>query len=169
MYSETFRVTKDILASKEKRFLNYIIDFVIQIVIGIAIGIIIGVISALTDSYGVYSLFIETESRLMEYIFGIIITLIYYNIIETATSRSIGKYITKTKVVMVDGSKPKFDEILIRTLCRLIPFNALSFLGDLGKGWHDTLSKTYVVDVVKFEQKHQANNNLEQIGQPVEF
>lgn len=68
MYTETFRVTKDILASKEKRFINYIIDFIIQIVIGIAIGFLIGLISALTDSYGVYSLFIETESRLMEYI-----------------------------------------------------------------------------------------------------
>lgn len=169
MYKETFRVTNDILATKEKRFLNFIIDFIIKMVIGIAIGVLIGIISALTDSYGLYNLFIESESRLMDYVFGIIITLIYYNIFETATSRSIGKYITKTKVVMVDGSKPKFDDILIRTLCRLIPFNAFSFLGDLGKGWHDTLSKTYVVDVVKFEQKHLASNNLEQIGQPVAF
>lgn len=169
MYKETFRVTKDILASKEKRFLNFVVDFIIKTILGIALGILIGIISALTDSYGLYDFFIESESRLIDYIFGIIITLIYYNIFETATSRSIGKYITKTKVVLVDGSKPKFDEILIRTLCRLIPFNALSFLGDLGKGWHDTLSKTYVVDVVKLEQKHQAATNLEQIGQPVEY
>lgn len=70
---------------------------------------------------------------------------------------------------MVDGSKPKFDEILIRALCRLIPLNAFSFLGDLGKGWHDTLSKTYVVDVVKFDSKQSTINNLEQIGQSVEF
>ena len=169
MYTETFRVTKDILASKEKRFLNYIIDFIIQIILGIAIGTLIGIISALTDSYGLYELFIESESRLADYVFGIIITLIYYNIFETATSRSIGKYITKTKVVLADGSKPNFDEILIRTLCRLSPFNAFSFLGDLGKGWHDTLSKTYVVDVVKFDYKQSTINNLEQIGQSVEL
>ncbi len=168
IHKETFKVTDDILAPKGKRFLNYIIDFIIKMIIGVGVGILIGIISNLTDNYGLYDFFIESESRLADYIFGFIITFIYYNIFETLTSRTIGKYITQTKVVLIDGSKPKFDEILIRTLCRFIPFNAFSFLGD-GRGWHDSLSKTYVVDVNKFENKHHAFNNLEQIGQPTEI
>lgn len=48
--------------------------------------------------------------------------------------KTIGKYITKTIVVMEDGSKPKASDIVLRSLCRLIPFDAFSFLGTEGKG-----------------------------------
>ena len=79
--------------------------------------------------------------------------LIYYTTIETLTGRSLGKFITKTKVVIYDGSKPTFNEILVRSLCRLIPLEHFSFLGEDGNGWHDSISKTYVVDIAKFEAK----------------
>ncbi|MFD2915110.1 RDD family protein [Psychroserpens luteus] len=159
-----YTVTPDVLASKGIRFANFIMDYIAQVVIGIAIVVLIGLISELTGSYGLYELVIESEGRLSDYIFGAIILIIYYLTIETLTARSLGKYITKTKVVLYDGSKPTFNEILVRSLCRIIPFEQFSFLGEEGKGWHDSISKTYVVDIAKFEAKKAAFDDLDEIG-----
>ena len=159
-----YTVTQDVLASKGIRFANFIIDYIIQVVFGIGIGVFIGIISELTGNYVLYDLVIETEGRFADYIFGAIILLIYYLTIESLTARSIGKYITKTKVVLYDGSRPTFYEILVRTLCRIIPFEQFSFLGEDGKGWHDSISKTYVVDIAKFEAKKATFEGLDEIG-----
>jgi len=159
-----YTVTQDVLASKGIRFANFIIDYIIQVVFGIGIGVFIGIISELTGNYVLYDLVIETEGRFADYIFGAIILIIYYLTIESLTARSIGKYITKTKVVLYDGSRPTFYEILVRTLCRIIPFEQFSFLGEDGKGWHDSISKTYVVDIAKFEAKKATFEGLDEIG-----
>jgi hypothetical protein len=45
--------------------------------------------------------------------------------------------------VTLDGSKPGLRTILLRTLCRFIPFEPFSFFGE--RGWHDGLSDTLVV------------------------
>nr|WP_321221542.1 RDD family protein [uncultured Psychroserpens sp.] len=158
-----YTVTPDVLASKGIRFANFVLDYIVQILIGGAIGFVIGVVSELTGSYGFIDFFFNS-GRLMEFIFGYIILLIYYTTIETLTGRSLGKYITKTKVVLYDGSKPTFNEILVRSLCRLIPFEHFSFLGEEGKGWHDSISKTYVVDVAKFDAKIATFEDLDEIG-----
>ncbi|WP_040279379.1 RDD family protein [Psychroserpens damuponensis] len=156
-------VTPDVLASKGIRLANFIIDYIVQVILGVAMGFIIGIISELTGSYGFIDFFFNS-GRLMEFIFGYIILLLYYTTIETLTGRSLGKFITKTKVVLYDGEKPTFNEILVRSLCRLIPLEFFSFLGEDGKGWHDSISKTYVVDESKFEAKKAAFEDLEDIG-----
>lgn len=165
---ESFKVTPDLHASKGKRFTNFIIDYAMQIVLGFIFGIVLALIAELTNSITIYD-WLLSESKLSDYVFGIIILIIYYNIIEILTGRSIGKYITKTKVVMEDGSKPKFTDILLRTVCRIIPFEAFSFFGEEARGWHDSLSKTYVVDVDKFDAKRRADSEIEDIGKiPIE-
>ena len=78
--------------------------------------------------------------------------------------KSFGKLITKTRVVMEDGSNPTYLDYLKRSFCRLIPFEAFSFLGSEGRGWHDSVSKTYVVDEVRFEAKRNSQSELDQIG-----
>lgn len=158
-------VPKDVLASKGIRFANLIIDYIVQIVLGAILGIVLALLSELTGSYALYDILIESDSRLSDYLFGAFILLIYFNIIETLTGRSIGKLITKTKIVTHEGLKPTFSDILIRTLSRLIPFEQLSFLGQDGKGWHDSISKTYVVDIEKFEAKIKIKQGIEEIGQ----
>ena len=82
--------------------------------------------------------------------------------------RTIAKYITQTKVVMEDGTTPKASDIVLRSLCRLIPFNVFSFLGAEGRGWHDSISNTYVVDVVKFKAKMDSEIDLELLGKSTE-
>lgn len=168
MTVQSFPITTDLLASKSKRFANFILDYIIQIIIGAGIGVVIALIAEFTGNYILYDFVVEPESRLSDYIFGFAILFIYYNIIESLTSRSIGKYITQTKVVLEDGSKPAFSDILVRTVCRLIPFELLSFLGKDGKGWHDSLSKTFVVDVKKYEAKIETVIGLNEIGKRLE-
>jgi uncharacterized RDD family membrane protein YckC len=74
----------------------------------------------------------------------------------------VGKWITQTIVVDENGEKPNSETILVRSLCRLIPFNAISFLGISGRGWHDTISKTYVVNKKLLDEKKRLFYALEQ-------
>ena len=79
-------------------------------------------------------------------VFFILMPFLYYVIFEGIWQKTIAKFITKTKVVMRDGSKPPFLNILGRSLARYIPFEAFSYLfGAYPMGWHDSLSKTLVV------------------------
>ncbi|WP_262890112.1 RDD family protein [Gelidibacter japonicus] len=89
----------------------------------------------------------------------------YYFIFESLSFRSLGKHATNTIVIMNNGQAPTPKDVLIRSLCRIIPFDGLSFLGTNGKGWHDVLSKTYVVDIEKFKTGQILANELDQIGQ----
>jgi uncharacterized RDD family membrane protein YckC len=67
-------------------------------------------------------------------------------------------------VVLHDGSKPEFTDILKRTLSRILPFEQFSFIGKESTGWHDSISKTYVVDISKFETKIASIEGLNEIG-----
>ena len=72
--------------------------------------------------------------------------IIYYATFEGLTKgKTIGKYITGTRVVTLDDQTPIFDMFVRRSLCRLIPFNELSFLGEDSVGWHDSMSETKVI------------------------
>ena len=163
MNPTNYKITQEVLATKGLRFANYIVDYIVQILLGMAIGFVLGVIAEFTGNYGVIDFFFFS-GRLMEFVFGYLVMLIYYITFETLTGRTIGKYITNTKVVLYDGSKPTINEVLVRSLSRMIPFEHFSFLGDDGKGWHDSISKTYVVDIKKYETKKQTIEELDEIG-----
>lgn len=161
-------VTQDVLATKGVRFLNFIIDYIVFIIINFAIGALIGVISEFTGNYAVYDFIIYNDSILFEYGYTIVIWTIYYTSMETLTGKSIGKFITKSQAVMADGSKLTFEKALVRSLCRFIPFEQFSFLGEDGKGWHDSISKTYVIDDKRFREKNETVQGLEEIGKTTE-
>jgi uncharacterized RDD family membrane protein YckC len=83
----------------------------------------------------------------------LIFLLGYHVFFETLWQRTPGKWITKTKVVCEDGTKPRFPRILGRTLCRWIPFDVFSFLFSPNPlGWHDRISHTLVVPISYTEQ-----------------
>lgn len=124
-------------AGQGARFANLIIDYVAHLAIGFVLGIVVVVIGGEKGAA-----FIDETPGLL---IGIPISLAYYLIFEATTSRTLGKLITGTKVVNQDGGTPKFGQIVGRTFCRLIPFEAFSFLGTTARGWHDTIPKTFVV------------------------
>jgi uncharacterized RDD family membrane protein YckC len=66
-------------------------------------------------------------------------------IFEYFTGKTIGKFITKTRVLTDGGQKPTLKTIIIRTLSRFIPFEMISCINERAHGWHNTLSKTIVL------------------------
>ena len=70
---------------------------------------------------------------------------LYYALFEIIFEKTPGKFLTKTRVVNLQGGKAEMGDILLRSLIRYIPFEPFSFLGDSAIGWHDKWSKTRVV------------------------
>lgn len=159
---EEFRVSDDLLASGKQRFANYIIDYVIRFLLSGLIGVVIGLTAYFGENIVLET--VENMNKIEEYFLGCVIAVIYYSLTEIFLSRSIAKFITKTLVVMEDGSKPDYKTILQRSVCRIIPFDALSFLGTPCRGWHDSISNTYVVQKELFEEKRESFYSFEEIG-----
>lgn len=137
-----FEKTDDI-ASGIQRFVNRLVDVIVFYILTFILGILLAVGAFVIGSDLSW---LDNISRGQEFIAGLIIYFAYYMILEGVFSTTIGKLITKTKVVTVDGEKPTMNNIAQRTLCRLIPFNAFSFLFNDAVGWHDSLSNTRVVN-----------------------
>lgn len=149
--SKKFQVSSDIFASLSQRFLNLIIDTVMQLLL---FFVVLMFMVANAQANGDVTFISNLEKNtILQYTITTVISLVYYNFFEIVTARTVGKYLTQTIVVDENGEKPNHETILIRSLCRLIPFNALSFLGISGRGWHDTISKTYVVNKNQLEEK----------------
>ncbi|MEQ1904426.1 MAG: RDD family protein [Pirellulaceae bacterium] len=124
-------------AGQGARLANFIIDYFAQFALGFVFGMALGIVGGEEGAA-----FLETTPG---FLLGIPILLVYYFVFEITTSRTLGKLITGTKVVNENGGTPTLGQILGRTFCRLIPFEAFSFFGTPPRGWHDSLSKTYVV------------------------
>lgn len=131
------------MATQGQRFANYLIDYIFLIGFGALIGSVLGLIQGHFAQEQVD--FLNAGNRLFDYAYGFIIGTIYYSFFEGFTGRSIGKFFTKTKVVTEEGEQADFSTIFLRSMCRYIPFDALSFLGSDASGWHDRFSNTRVV------------------------
>lgn len=173
MPKPNFIVTPDLHTSKSNRFINYIIDLIVilALVLGLFFLVIYLCYTFLDDDRFIDNFIddIENVNSFVERIVSSAILAICYFATETLLKgRSVGKFVTKTKVVLQDGSNPSTIDYLKRSFSRIIPFEAFSFLGAEGRGWHDTISKTYVVDIEKLEIKMNSSNSLDQIGVPQE-
>ncbi|MEO7522641.1 MAG: RDD family protein [Ferruginibacter sp.] len=135
-----------VYASTGQRFLNFIIDnllmrYGISYATGLGIGMLIGIIQpSLVNEIQANS----TALFILLYSIWICNTLFYYIICEKLfNGYTLGKLITGTKAIRDDGQPLTFKDVLIRTLCRLVPFEALS--GFKIRTWHDEWSNTMVV------------------------
>ncbi|HEY1041399.1 MAG TPA: RDD family protein [Candidatus Paceibacterota bacterium] len=115
-------------ATASKRLVNYLIDNVFIVVILLALFRII-------PFYREGTQFVVT---LLVY-FG------YYFLFEYFCEKTLGKFITKTRVVTYENKKPSIDHFLLRTLVRFVPFEAFSFIAKRPVGFHDVWASTRVV------------------------
>lgn len=160
---ENIRITKDMLASKGKRLANFVIDYIIRIILIFVLSLFVAIYAYLVGSEDILNA-MENISTLTEYLIAFLMLIIYYVVFESINGRTIGKYITNTKVLMIDGSKAQSDKIVLRTLSRIVPFEFLSFLGSDDTGWHDTWTDTVVVDLKKYEEIKNSRNSISEIG-----
>lgn len=78
--------------------------------------------------------------------FGLVFYPFYYIFFEYHFQWTPGKLISNTIVIDRNGERPEFKIIILRTFARFIPFEQISCLGQNSWGWHDRLTKTYVID-----------------------
>lgn len=156
----SYFVTRSVCVDHGTRILNYVIDYVASLVVGV---LLIGILAFTSDNLLLFEK-LENINKLEEYLLGICITVPYYFFTEVVFQRSLGKLISGTIVVDEEGRKPSAGAILIRSLSRVVPFDGLSFLGSNARGWHDSWSKTYVVNKKKLEQELLTFESLESIG-----
>ena len=97
----------------------------------------------------IISFFIQPIGKEMNHFLSLIISIgtyiIYYLVLEIQFNKTIGKFLTKTKVVTVNEQKPNKSDIITRTFCRLIPLGKISFLFTKN-GFHDNFSDTKVIN-----------------------
>lgn len=125
-----------------KRFLNWAID---GILISILWFILIIPITKLVLLLGLLNEMKNGEIYDLSYTI-LPIMFLYYLIFEGLFKTSIGKIITGTKIIRIDGDKIKFHDALKRTIYRFIPLEQFSFFTRNSIGWHDDFSYTRVVN-----------------------
>ena len=138
--AEVDKTKKYPIASRNKRFANHIIDSFVILILSIPIFYIFS-----SDS----SLFFDSEQgsfRIMSYVIIGLATVVYYILSEFYfNGKTVGKFITGTRAVTLDNEKMDLGTVVKRSFCRLVPFNALSFLSGLPIGWHDEWTDTKVI------------------------
>lgn len=135
---------KLVLATKSQRLTNYLID-IIFIMIALLIPLLILIFSS--DDFAFWILELEEPNFLIEQFWSAAVMIIMYTLMEFSLGgKSIGKCITKTRCVNLDGSKPSFQTIVLRSMARVVPFESFSFLGPRDTGWHDRWTGTVVID-----------------------
>ena len=116
-------------ASRGQRFVHLLIDQVAVVAITALLA---------------FALALVGLDAILDQIPDVVLWWSYYLVFEGAWGVTLGKVVTRTRVVTVDGSKPNLGQIALRSVIRVVPFDGLSFLL-ADTGWHDTWSKTRVV------------------------
>ena len=129
---------RDYMVSAGKRFANYLLDIVCiyALIFLIAIVLTLAGIQIPTD-------------KLSLNLISILFLFLYYFLFEATLGKTPAKFITKTRVVNNTGKLPEALTIAGRSLSRIVPFDAFSFLGSYARGWHDQWSHTWVIDEKK--------------------
>ncbi len=140
------------LATQGQRFLNFLIDalfmrFVLSLATGYAFGYILAIVAPeflLDVAYEIEGGAKTWRFWVLSLLLGYFNYLIYYTICEKAfRGYTLGKVITGSRAIREDGQELTFKDALLRSLCRMIPFEVFSGFGD--KPWHDSMTKTMVV------------------------
>ena len=119
----------DVSARKSIRFKNYFID------------------SGITGYFTFYTLalFSDSEIRVNEPVLLLVFMVnqfVYYSFSELLFRQTIGKVVTNT---FVYAESKFYKSVLVRTLCRHIPFEPFSFFAGKTGRWHDRWSNSILI------------------------
>ncbi|MDD4993564.1 MAG: RDD family protein [Paludibacter sp.] len=123
------------IVSSWTRLIHTVIDFFGFIIIAVILSHILQLFYNPSDKLTI---------RLLGYALLLVSFFLYFVFMEYKFQKTIGKFLTKTKVVMADGRRPELNEIVIRTACRLIPFDYISYIFTKN-GFHDKFSNSTVI------------------------
>ena len=128
--------------SKWTRFFHHLMDniTIVLVISPIVIGVVR--IPSLQDFLNSFSNSFGERPVLVLII--AICRVIYYFSFEATLGVTSAKLLSETRVVDEDGNKPSVGKIAVRTLLRIVPFEAFTFF--MHSGLHDRSSQTYVVN-----------------------
>ncbi|MBA2562580.1 MAG: RDD family protein [Chitinophagaceae bacterium] len=130
-------------AQAGKRFANHIIDTIFFYLIMFGIGILLAIISPAS----LENLDNEGGFNLIEQVLGLLLYVLFMFAQEAIfKGKSLGKLITGTCAVNLDGSTINAHTAMLRALSRAVPFDAFSALGTPCNPWHDKWSNTMVIE-----------------------
>ncbi len=113
------------------RFVNYLLDLVVFYALSFG------------SAYAFASV-LPLENQFVAIMFSYIVYFTYFTFMEGLTGgRTIGKIITGSVAIREDASPFTWNDALVRSLSRMVPFEPFSALD--GHPWHDRWSKTLVV------------------------
>ena len=122
-------------ATTGQRLANYLIDIIVFYLLVFIVSIALGAIMGVNQSGSYLAIYYLISFGLF---FG------YYTYLEGSKGKTIGKMVTKTKVLTVSGEPITYSKAFMRTLCRIVPFEFISaFMGT--SMWHDKWVDTIVV------------------------
>lgn len=125
-------------ADRGLRFANLLLDYIGIIAFIFVIMLTAFLVGAIDEA--------DLENEAFANLFCYASMFSYYVLCEYfLKGKTLGKFVTHTRVVTLDGEQPTLLTIIGRTLCRFIPIEPFSFLGSRLSGWHDRLSKTMVI------------------------
>lgn len=170
-YDEKISCAEACYASKMKRFFGgYLIDswLVLSVPVAYLFQYLNKSIAFFSTSYPIPDALAAAYAQYgVKFTYGLVVQecvslaliFLYFFLTEwLAGGKSLGKYVCKTVVVDRNGNKPSVGRLALRSLCRLIPFDNLSYLFFFWSGrklwgaWHDQISGTYVVDEALLEE-----------------
>lgn len=125
-----------VAASLGKRAVNYIIDIFFVAFIFAIIANVFNISTTLT---------VENKDNSSVILFITFFSL-YYILLEYKFGKTIGKFITRTRVVSTNGNDLSIGQCIGRFLCRIIPLEWISGIIMHGVFWHDSIPNTLVVD-----------------------
>lgn len=131
-------------ASTGQRFANYLIDLVLFYALFFIVGIVLAILSPATIEN------MDTDSTgfgLLDRFISLILYALYMGLVEAVfKGKSLGKLITGTRAVNMDGTKISFATAFARGCSRAVPFCAFSALGTPCNPWQDKWTNTMVID-----------------------
>ena len=129
-------------AESGKRLLNYIIDLAFFYMLAIVVGVFI----AIASPSSVESL-TGDSNPIGDRLLGLVLYGVYMSIVEALfKGKSLGKLITRTRAVNIDGSRLTVGKAIARGFSRAVPFCAFSALGSPCNPWQDNWTDTLVID-----------------------
>jgi uncharacterized RDD family membrane protein YckC len=130
-------------ASANKRFGNYLID-------RIAYYFIWRGFSAMAARPMAFILIKTTHDRTVMtfevYLMALVAFVVYFTAFEGFTKgKTLGKWITGTRAVTIDGRMVTLKIAFLRSLCRLVPLEPFSAIKTPCYPWHDRWTRTLVI------------------------
>jgi len=135
-------------ASSGQRIANYLIDIVIFYILFIIVVFLAGIVLAIVSPSTIENLeFNDSGFHLGARLLIILFYALYMGIMEGAfKGYSIGKLITGTRAVNLDGSAISVSTAFVRGFSRAVPFCVLSAFGTPCNPWQDRWTDTLVID-----------------------